>query len=215
MKDAYSQRKGLQRMFLLALVLFIVLFFYAHQGRRRAVPNIPDPVQTEASGQEQIELDGYQITIQYLYQYDICGLVVSTHNYPGSGIGDKLAPRDIALAWGSVAAYNDSIDFHWRQSGRWYSWQAASYAVLEPVGGVEGVTLQSSNNHVIPADKTVKKAVKQIRTGDYIRLTGYLVRIDGTRSDGSTFLWQSSTVRSDTGAGSCEVVYVTGVEWLD
>ncbi|MBR1701545.1 MAG: hypothetical protein IJ716_06265 [Lachnospiraceae bacterium] len=48
-----------------------------------------------------------------------------------------------------------------------------------------------------------------------MRLKGYLVNLDGSKPDGTTFYWNSSTTRSDSGAHSCEVIYVTGVEWLD
>ena len=86
--------------------------------------------------------------------------------------------------------------------------------VLDPVGGIDGVARQCSNNHLIPADTRVKKAIKKIKKGDHIRITGYLVYIDGKKSDGTTFFWNSSTTRDDDGDGACEVIYVTDVEWL-
>ncbi|MBP3205774.1 MAG: hypothetical protein J6M66_10185 [Lachnospiraceae bacterium] len=114
-----------------------------------------------------------------------------------------------------MAAYNTLVDFHWQQSGRWYSWRVNSDAEIAKVGGIQGVTEHSSNNHLIPADDTVKKQIKRIKVGDHVRLKGYLVNLDGGKADGSTFYWHSSTTRSDSGAHSCEVIYVTGVEWMD
>ncbi|MBQ8118729.1 MAG: hypothetical protein IJ147_11830 [Lachnospiraceae bacterium] len=197
------------------IVIGLAIVLMGSKGKQRAVAGIKDPLQTEAAGQAKMSADGYDITVNYLYAYDISALVVSTHNYSGSGIGDKLAPRDLALAWGDVAAYNTLVDFHWQQSGRWYSWRVNSDAEIAKVGGIQGVTEHSSNNHLIPADDTVKKQIQKIKVGDYVRIKGYLVNLGGSKPDGTTFYWNSSTTRSDSGAHSCEVIYVTGVEWLD
>lgn len=202
--------------FILAGVCLSVGLLRSHsRGSQRSVAGIQDPVQTETTGQRELFVDGYQLTVNYLYTYDISALVVSTHNYNSSNVGDKLAPKDVALAWGPVAAYNTNVDFHWKQSGRWYYWKVNTYEELEPVGDVAAVSSHSANNHLIGADETVKKQIKRIKTGDYIRLTGYLVNVEGKKEDGHTFQWRSSTSRSDTGAGACELIYVTGVEWLD
>ena len=69
-------------------------------------------------------------------------------------------------------------------------------------------------NHIIPASDDVRWKLKMLRAGDHIRLRGYLVDVDGIRSDGATFYWHSSTTRTDTGDGACEVIYTTGIEWL-
>ena len=210
-----GQSKAVKNTIIIIIIAIVVFALVQHGGRRRGVAGIGDPVQKPAHGGTEMEIDGYKLNISYLYSYDISALVVSTHDYAGTDLGGKLAPRDFALAWGTVAQYNDKIDFHWRQSGRWYNWQAKSYEEIEPVGGVEGVSKQSANNHIIPADDTVRKSIKKIKKGDYIKLTGYLVNIDGAKDDGSTFWWNSSTTRNDTGDGSCEVIYVTAVTWLD
>jgi hypothetical protein len=47
-----------------------------------------------------------------------------------------------------------------------------------------------------------------VQAGDVVRLRGYLVRV--TAEDG--WSWLSSTSRSDTGDGSCEVMWIEGVE---
>ncbi len=200
--------------FLLIIACIIGYFIYS-QGVRRAVAGIEDPVQTEDIGNEQITVGGYNVLINYEYAYDIKALVVSTHNYYGLGLGDKLAPKDLALAWGPVAEYNDRIDFHWAQSGRWYRWHTSSYEEILPVGGEAGVSLHSANNHLIPADNTIRRKIKKVRKGDYIRIKGHLANVYGSNSKGDSFQWNSSTTREDTGDGACELIYVTDIEWLD
>ncbi len=182
---------------------------------RRSVPGIPAPVQEAATGGTSMQVDGYDVKIDYKYSYDISALVVGAKAYGDYDIGGKLAPKDLALAWGTVAEYNDRINFHWSQSNRWYYWQTDTYDEIAPVGGVDGVNTQSANNHLVPADDTIRDAVKKIDAGDYVRIKGYLVNISASKPDGTNFWWNSSESRTDTGDGSCEVIYVTSIEKLN
>ncbi|MCR5597159.1 MAG: hypothetical protein K6G19_03210 [Lachnospiraceae bacterium] len=196
---------------LILIVIGVVLFLNGNVGGRgrRSIPNIPEPKQTEAKGGTDFAVSGYNVHADYLYAYEIEALVVHTKNYYGNDFGAKLAPRDLALAWGNVAKYNSTVDFHWTQHGRWYFWQVDTYEELASVGTVDDVNRQSSNNHLIAANSTVRKSIKKIRTGDHIRLKGYLVSITATDSGGTPYYWNSSTSRNDTGDGACEVMYVT------
>ena len=58
--------------------------------------------------------------------------------------------------------------------------------------------------HLIPADEIVEDTLDDIRQGQIVDLKGYLVRADA--ADG--WRWISSLSRNDTGARSCELVYV-------
>ena len=72
----------------------------------------------------------------------------------------------------------------------------------------------AANTHIIPANDEIRDLVGYIRRGDHIKLKGYLVNVSGYRdADRATFVWNSSTSRTDTGPHSCEVFYVTSVEW--
>ena len=82
------------------------------------------------------------------------------------------------------------------------------------VGSVSDINRSSSNNHLVPSDSKIRSKIKKIRTGDHIKIKGYLVSIDGLDEDGNTFYWDSSISRDDTGDGACEVIYVTDVKWL-
>ncbi len=186
------------------------------RGTRRAIPGIPEPVQEEEEGSVEKEVDGYKVDISYNYSYDIKALVVHTKNYSGFGLGDKLSPKDVALAWADVAEYNDRVNFHWKQSGRWCYWSVdPDDEYIGYVGENEDISRESSNNHLIPADEMVKKDIKKIRRGDYIRIKGYLAHVNAENSDGDTFYWDSSESRDDGGDGACELIYVTDVEWLN
>ncbi len=208
-------KKIIRIIILIIIIVAAVAFYRDRAGVRRSVAGIRAPIQEEAKGVTKTTVKGWNVRIEYQYSYDIEALVVHTKRYSGSGLGDQLAPVDAALAWGDVAKYNDSIDFHWGQARRWYTWKVNSYEELAPVGAEYEVGIQSSNNHLIPSTRELEKQVKKLRTGDHVRIKGYLVNIDGTKSDGSTFWWNSSTTREDTGDGACEVFYVTELQWLD
>ncbi len=198
-----------------AVALFFVIGFIRGLGRRRGIAGIGEPIQTETTGYATKDMAGYEVDIYYQYAYEIEALVVHTKRYYGFKLANRLAPVDVALAWGSVAEYNDKIDFHWKQSGRWVRWRVSDGDDLSPVGGIAGVNAQCSNNHLIPADSSVKRKIKKLKKGDHIKLTGYLVNVDAENKSGKVFLWDSSTTRYDSGDGACEVIYVTDIIWLD
>ena len=214
-----SKKKVLKRVIAITIAILLVglavWYFVQKNGVRRAIPGIGEPVQEETTGSTTKTVDGYNVTITYKYTYEIEALVVHTKAYDGSSFADKMSPLDAALAWGKVAQYNKKIDFNWSQSGRWYSWHVDDVSVLAPVGGTSYVNEHSANTHLLPSSSTVKDKVKKIRRGDHIRLKGYLVDVDAEKSNGDTYWWHSSTTRTDTGDGACEVMYVTDVEWLD
>lgn len=199
----------------LVLIVIIALLIIPRIGVRRGIAGIKEPIQNEASGYVEKDIAGYEVSFYFQYSYEIEGLVIHTKNYYGFGLANRLAPRDIGLAWGDVAEYNDKIDFNWRQSGRWLYWKVKSYDELEPVGDESDVSMQSSNNHLIPADNSIKRKIKKIKKGDHIKIKGYLVNVDAENKKGKVFLWDTSTTRTDTGDGACEIIYVTDIIWLD
>ena len=207
-------RKILMYMIIIGIIGGTAFYFIYKNGSRNAIAGIREPLQTEISGSTDISVSGYNLNLKYLYEYDIEALVVSTHDYKGKNIGAALAPKDLALAWGLVAEHNKDVDFHWKQNNRWYYWRVDTPQELGIAGGELSIVRQSSNNHIIPADDDIREKVKYIRRGDHIRLKGFLVSIRGGNSQGATFRWDSSTERTDSGDGSCEVFYVTSVEWL-
>ena len=215
MKDMKRVDRWLRLIILISILGALCMSLADLNGTRNAIAGIPAPKQSPAEGFVRFELDGYQMRIGFLYSYDIEGLVVHTKNSTSRSIGDRLGPKDVALAWGRVAEYNKTIDFHWEQANRWVRYRI-SPEDAEILGSSGDASLEISNNHLIPADMDIRLKIKLIRTGDHVRIKGYLVNADGyNNKTGESFAWHSSTVRTDTGDGSCEVIYVTDVEWLD
>ena len=199
-----------------ALLGIIVVFFLIvpRIGVRRGIAGIPDPVQEENYKYFEKDIGGYEVSIYGIYSYEIEALVVHMKDYYGLSLQNRLSPRDAALAWGRVAELNDTIDFNWKQHHRWVRWKVDNWEDIELAGGMDYISSHLSNNHLIPANKSVKHKIKRLKMGDHIKLTGYLVNVDAENKAGKIVTWDSSTTRDDTGDGACEVIYVTDIQWL-
>jgi hypothetical protein len=134
--------------------------------------------------------------------YEITARVLGHERYHFDSLA-ALVPEDLALGWGLMSDNKvlESLDIS--QSARFFTWRFQPGAVID----VESVNLHSANTHVIPVDGVVGRQLSRLRRGQLVKLSGDLV--DGQRDDG---MWiKSSLVRSDTGAGACEVMLVRDV----
>lgn len=151
-----------------------------------------------------IEKKGWRFELTPMASYSISGEVVSQENYR-SGVPGVISPCDIALVFGDLYTGGLYKEISWSQSGRWYWWK---YGASFPKQDDRYIARWSSNNHIIPANGTLWKAARSADEGDLVVLEGYLVTIDAKKGDESYF-WNSSLSRTDTGDGSCEVLYMT------
>jgi hypothetical protein len=147
-------------------------------------------------------IDGIDLEIKLKASYIIGGIVVTTRKYGGNWRA-RLAPYDVAIAWGELVKDNTYKKLKWSQKGRWYYWRHGDDFTHDN----NFVARYSSNNHVIPATDNLKRALGIMRRGDEAELTGYLVDINGKKNS-ETYWWISSTSVTDTGDGSCEVLYL-------
>jgi hypothetical protein len=136
--------------------------------------------------------------LRALQSYEIKARVASREDYRFDR-GAELAPTDLAVVWGPMSDEAVLSKYEITQGARWYRWRSDA----EPVPR-EVVIANSANMHMIPADDTVAKRLSQVRPGQLIRARGSLVEVHG--KDG--FTWRSSLTRTDTGDGSCELMFV-------
>ena len=155
-----------------------------------------DPVQTAIDSAPVIRRDEYRITP--LAEFQIRAKVLSRESYY-SGREADLSPLDLALGWGRMSDEDILAGIDISQSGRWYRWRSETLPIPR-----REIQTHSGNMHLIPADEIVEETLDDIRQGQIVELKGYLVRAD--TSDG--WRWVSSLSRNDTGARSCELVYV-------
>lgn len=167
------------------------------------------PMQHDLPQPESFSLvrDNIAHRITKVAEYTVIGIIVGIETY-SSDRGAALAPCDIALVFGEMVTRQIWRKISWSQSGRWYWW---SYDIDDVPGGNDFIVANSSNNHIIPADTRVADAVRRLDKGDTIRLTGFLIDIEETGVPYG-FTWRTSRSRTDTGDGSCEIIWLTGVE---
>ena len=88
------------------------------------------------------------------------------------------------------------------QGRRFYYWRVrAGYAPPIPT---EEIVSHSANMHMIPAAKAVEKALLNVRRGEIVSLSGYLVEVNRLQG----WKWKSSLSRTDVGPGACELLWV-------
>jgi hypothetical protein len=193
----------LKRVFWISLV--VVAYLSARDWESRPVEHPPGvlvsqkPIQRNLK-ENQFKIEDYLVTRRA--SFEIRARVLSTEPYY-LGRESDLSPIDLALGWGPMSDQSilDLIEIS--QSARWYR---TRWDYPLPIG--EDVIIRSSSNmHMIPSAKGVKKELQNLREGDLVNIRGSLVDVDHE----SGWRWRTSLSREDTGAGACEIVYVESV----
>jgi hypothetical protein len=143
------------------------------------------------------------ILLTPLASYEITAKVQSKHIYKGDWSA-KISPYDFALAWGSLVDKKLDKFIRYSQTSRFYMYR---YKAGTPLAQ-EYISQHSANTHIIPASKNIRKALFWIRKKSMVKMEGYLVNVSGTYRNYPVH-WNTSLVRTDTGNGACEIMYVT------
>jgi hypothetical protein len=189
---------------LLAFVLVgAAVWFYFHEPRAnwRGMPAAREPLQRPERLPHPFEQDGYTITP--LARYQLTAVVLGRDRYRNDR-GATLSPVDLALGWGpmSVASVINGLSIS--QSGRWYEYTWSGEPPLDP--GL--IATHSANTHCLPATAEVRRRLLEVKRHELVTMEGYLVEVSA--DDG--YRWRSSLTRDDTGAGACEVFWITSLE---
>lgn len=177
--------------------------FHAWQGREvNYGPGViapSKPVQEDLGLPKAFNYKTYNITP--LANFTVEARVLSTEEYRFDA-GADLVPIDIAMGWGRMSDESVLKDIEISQSGRFYYWRTAQFPIPR-----EEIETHSANMHMIPSDVFIANDLKQVRKGQVIKITGYLVQAE--KADG--WHWRSSLTRNDTGNGACELVFVKSI----
>lgn len=141
-------------------------------------------------------------TLVPLAGFSLEARVLSRKDY-GHGREADWSPTDLALGWDGMARDEVLQRLDISQSGRWYHYRWQGDPPLPP----REIARSSANMHMIPSSSAVAEALSRVEQGQRVRLDGWLVEVKA--DDG--WHWRSSTSRTDTGGGACEVVYVCGI----
>lgn len=189
----------LKRMIVLAILTVVGVYTW-DQNRQISQPDgiiVPgEPRQLAMSGSPPQMIKGYSLTP--LARFSAEGRVLSRERYYFDRPAD-LAPIDLALGWGPMSANEVLEKISVRQGGRFYLWRSRTLPITP-----REISRYSANMHMIPGSKSIAAALKRVRRGHVVQISGYLVSVEGP--DG--WSWRSSLSRTDRGEGSCELVYV-------
>ncbi len=152
-----------------------------------------------------MEIKNGYFTITPVAEYKISGIVVGKGTYSSDWDG-KISPVDLAIAWGKLAEPESHRYVTFTQGNRWFFYQ------YKPGSGFDSsyIVSHSSNNHIIPANENIRKAVKMVRKKDKVVLEGFLVHLKGIYRE-QPVAWNTSLSRIDAGSGSCELFYVSKI----
>jgi hypothetical protein len=195
----------MRKLLIAAALLLVLLGVLTHRQHR---PVQPEPGVLAAEPPAQVDLDhGAQlqrgdVTLTTRAHFDITARVLSRKDYSG-GADARLIPTDLALGWGRMSDSDVLAKIDISQSGRFYYWHVKEFPIPR-----REIETSSANMHMIPANEDVKRQLEQVRQGELVRITGFLV--DASRTDG--WRWKTSLTRDDTGAGACELIYVERVD---
>ncbi|PKN79637.1 MAG: hypothetical protein CVU48_04820 [Candidatus Cloacimonetes bacterium HGW-Cloacimonetes-1] len=163
-----------------------------------------EPLQTAATGDSIpiLERGNKRVVFRALARYRISGLLVSKHNYRGKFM-NRLSPCDYALVWGEVPNQMQYLKFN--QVVRYCLFYIKDPSQVD----VRYVANHMSNNHLIPANENIRRAIKRGKKGMKVELEGYLVRLKVYKGERVFSTWSSSLTRTDDGGGACELIYLT------
>jgi hypothetical protein len=130
--------------------------------------------------------------------------ILSTNHY-WYDAASEISPVDLALGWGPMSDSAIINHLHISQGSRFYHWRAL-YREPLPLQKSEIIS-HSANMHMIPATEDIRKSLLEARKGELVRISGYLVLVE--KANG--WKWRTSLSRTDSGPGSCEVVWV---DWI-
>ncbi|MEN8179390.1 MAG: hypothetical protein ABFS39_12360 [Pseudomonadota bacterium] len=164
------------------------------------------PFETTASDQT--------YSVKPFFDYELHGVVVSYHDSDSftdithhRRWQDFLNVRDLCVVWGDNiknGVYRE-MDFSNDSWTCWAYWDNAEIASRFSMP-------QLSNNHLLADDDEIKRNLMAAQAGDHIHLKGVLASY---ANPGNGFRRGTSTVRTDTGNGACETIYLQEFEILN
>ena len=160
-----------------------------------------------------VSVGGVAYTIKPLADYEIWGLVVSSHDsdtwwdWIHKASNDHLNVVDLCVVFAENASsggyagldYSSGQFVCYVQTGSTEKWRRFSTRAL-------------SNNHLLADRPSIAAKLRDVQIGDQVRIRGLLAEY--SHNQGFAFKRGTSLTRDDTGNGACETIYVQEVEIL-
>lgn len=139
-------------------------------------------------------------------RYSISARILSKRRYV-RGWESEISPWDLVFGWGDAAKMISIQNLNIKQAVRWYSYNVAANI---PMTG-KYIATHTSNNHIIPANDNIRKAILFLNKHDIVQMEGYLVNVTGKKANHNVS-WITSLTRDDSGSRACEIFYVESVK---
>lgn len=211
-KRLFIAARCVEFLFLGALILFAIA--YLEKGKL-PLPHEINPQLLQAPIQIPLKKNlyhfdyrGFQVDVKPVASYELWGLIVSQNDIDGFIDGydpDSVNLKDICVIWGEnlETPLYQQVEF-WNRT-----WTCHFQYGPELRGVFQHHML--SNNHLLSDNPKVRQAIRHLRVGDQVHVRGQLVNYKTPKLYG----WRNtSTVRTDTGNGACEVFLVDDIQVL-
>jgi hypothetical protein len=189
---------------LLGFVAVLLLALFWEGPERRLAPGVPVPYEPD---QELIRdprtWQFKDAKVTSLANFRVRARVLMTAHY-WWGREASVSPLDLTLGW-RVMSNQEVLDgLHLYHMHRAYAWSGRNGHLP---ASEDDIKAHSANMHMVPATEELAGQLRALRRGDLVDIHGYLIEI--VFPDGGQ--WRSSLSRTDTGNGSCELVWVDDV----
>jgi hypothetical protein len=203
----FDRRVKVQHLFLLALLLLFLLNAcsgpqVSYNEYTEIDVTYPEQYQLEDSLLINMTVGKTNFAIHPQAGYRVGAIVRGKKRYRRD-LTSPISPYDLILTWGVMAEESFNRQVSYSQGGRRFFFRPKRDASVT----IDWIYLNSSNNHIIPANDNIRKALSRIRKNERVLLEGYLVNVYANKK-GRTISWRTSTTREDKGDGSCEIIYV-------
>jgi hypothetical protein len=178
----------------------LVALFWSSTGGRRP-PGVlvsEEPEQREIWQPTAWKVGNYHLIP--LATYHIRARVLLAEHY-WFGREAELSPVDLTVGWRLMSNQDVLDQLRLYSVRRAFTWQGRGSKLP---AREDDIIAHCANMHLIPANPQIAEQIKDMGKGDVVDLNGYLVEVDAP--DG--WRWRSSLVRTDTGEGACELMWV-------
>jgi len=156
---------------------------------------------------------GVTYTVKPVADYEIWGLVVSSHDSSAwwdwihKASNDHLNVVDLCVVFAENVANGGYVGLDYS------SGQFVCYAQTQSTEKWQRFSMRAlSNNHLLADRPSIVAKLRAVRIGDQIRIRGWLSEY--AHNHGFAFTRGTSLTRDDTGNGACETIYVQEIEVL-
>jgi hypothetical protein len=159
-------------------------------------------------------VNGVRYRIQPRFIYELTGLVVSLHDsdtwwdYAHKEWGDHINLVDLCVVWG------DNVRRDVYREAKFWNSQWECWASIGGTRARDFAASAMSNNHVITDDLKLGQALREVRIGDQVRLRGFLADYTIHKDGQALGPRVSSSVRTDSGPGACEIIYLGDISLI-